>query len=120
MDIIFIKQLSVFTRIGVYEWEKTIKQKLLLDIKIKCDIQQSAKSDKVKYCLDYAKISQAIIKYIETRKFELIERVAQEVSNMILNQFNTCWVQVKVSKPEAVLHAKEVGVIIERTKSSLR
>ncbi|HGJ5875109.1 MAG TPA: bifunctional dihydroneopterin aldolase/7,8-dihydroneopterin epimerase [Arsenophonus sp.] len=118
MDIIFIEQLSVFTTIGAYDWEKTIQQKLLLDIEMGWDNQQAAKSDQVAYCLDYAQVSQVVIKHIETQKFALIERVAQEVADIILNQFGSPWVRVKVWKPNAVVQAKQVGVMIERTKSN--
>ncbi|CAA2931027.1 bifunctional dihydroneopterin aldolase/7,8-dihydroneopterin epimerase [Arsenophonus endosymbiont of Bemisia tabaci] len=117
MDIIFIEQLSVFTTIGAYDWEHTIQQKLLIDIEMGWDNQQPAKSDQVENCLDYAQVSQVVIKHIETQKFALIERVAQEIADIILNQFNSCWVCVKVCKPGAVAQAKQVGVIIERTKS---
>lgn len=117
MDIIFIEQLSVFTTIGAYDWEQTIQQKLLLDIEMGWDNQQAAKSDPVENCLDYAQVSQVVINHIETQTFALIERVAQEIADIILNQFNSCWVRVKVCKPGAVAQAKQVGVIIERTKS---
>lgn len=117
MDIIVIEQLSVFTTIGAYDWEQAIQQKLLLDIEMGWDTQRAAKSDQVKYCLDYAQVSQVVIKHIETQKFALIERVAQEVADIVLNQFASCWVRVKVCKPGAVGQAKQVGVIIERTKS---
>ncbi|MGP1924595.1 MAG: bifunctional dihydroneopterin aldolase/7,8-dihydroneopterin epimerase [Arsenophonus sp. NEOnobi-MAG3] len=117
MDIIFIEQLSVFTTVGVYDWEKFIQQKLLLDIEMGWDNQHAAKSDKVEYCLDYAQVSQVVIKHIKTQKFALIERVAEEVADMILNQFNSCWVRVKVCKPGVLVQAKQVGVIIERTKA---
>lgn len=119
MDIIFIEQLSVFTTIGAYDWEQTIQQKLLLDIEMGWDTQHAAKNDQVEYCLDYAQVSQVVIEHIETQKFALIERVAQEVADIILNQFKSCWVRVKVCKPGAVARAKQVGVIIERTKSAL-
>ncbi|MFP3029508.1 MAG: bifunctional dihydroneopterin aldolase/7,8-dihydroneopterin epimerase [Arsenophonus sp.] len=117
MDIIFIEQLSVFTTVGVYDFEKIIQQKLLLDIEMGWDNQLAAKSDKVEYCLDYAHVSQVLIKHIKTQKFALIERVAEEVADIILNQFNGCWVRVKVCKPGGVAQAKQVGVIIEREKS---
>ncbi|MFP3013702.1 MAG: dihydroneopterin aldolase [Arsenophonus sp. NC-QC1-MAG3] len=118
MDIIFIEQLSVFTTIGVYDWEQATQQKLLLDIKMGWDNQQAAKNDKVEYCLDYSQVTKVIIKHIETQKFVLIERVAQEVADIILNQFGSCWAQVKVYKPGIMTQAKQVGVIIERTKST--
>ncbi|MGP1931023.1 MAG: dihydroneopterin aldolase, partial [Arsenophonus sp. ET-DL12-MAG3] len=95
----FIKKLSVFTIIGAYEWEQTIKQEILLDIEIGWNNQLAAKNDQIEYCLDYNKVSQVIIKHVETQKFILIERIAEEVADIILNQFNSFWVRVKVCKP---------------------
>lgn len=119
MDIIFIEQLSVFTTIGVYDWEQSIQQKLLLDIEMVWDKHHAAKNDQVEYCLDYAQVSQMVINHIETKKFSLIEQAAQEVADIILNNFNSCWVRVKVCKPGAVARSKQVSVIIERMKSAL-
>ncbi|MFP3019146.1 MAG: dihydroneopterin aldolase [Arsenophonus sp.] len=116
MDIIFIEKLSVFTTIGVYEWEKNIQQKLLLDIKIGWDNQKRDKSNQLEYYFDYAQISKMIIKHIEIQKFALIEHVAQKIADIILNQFDICWIRVKVCKLGAVPQAKQVSVIIERNK----
>ncbi|WMY95746.1 MAG: dihydroneopterin aldolase [Arsenophonus sp.] len=118
MDIIFIKELTVFTTIGVYDWEQTIKQKLLIDIKIGYENNLFSKSDDIKYFLDYAEISQIVIKNIEKKQFKLIESVAQDVADIILNQFDIYWVCIKVTKLTAIPRAKQVGVIIQRKKNN--
>ncbi|WP_340620965.1 bifunctional dihydroneopterin aldolase/7,8-dihydroneopterin epimerase [Xenorhabdus siamensis] len=117
MDIVFIEQLSVITTIGVYDWEQTIKQKLVFDIEIGWDNKRAASSDDVEHCLDYAKISEAVIQHVENQRFALVERVAEEVANILLEQFKAPWVRIKVSKPGAVVQAKSVGVMIERRAS---
>ena len=114
MDIVFIEQLSVITTIGVYDWEQTIEQKLVFDIEMGWDNRKSAKSDDVNDCLSYADISEAIIQHVEPNRFALVERVAEEISEILLQRFNSPWVRIKVSKPGAVAHASRVGVIIER------
>ncbi|MGP1945869.1 MAG: dihydroneopterin aldolase [Arsenophonus sp. ER-QC15-MAG3] len=119
MDILFIKQLSVFTTIGAYEWERTIKQELLLDIEIGLNNYIAYKSDQIEHCLDYSIVSQKVIKHIEKQKFKLIERVAEETSDIILNQFDVSWLRIKIYKPNAVKQAKEISIIIERIKSTL-
>ena len=96
MDIVFIEQLSVITTIGVYDWEQTIEQKLVFDIEMGWDNRKSAKSDDVNDCL------------------ALVERVAEEVAELLLKKFNSPWVRIKLSKPGAVARAANVGVIIER------
>ena len=114
MDIVFIEQLSVITTIGVYDWEQTIEQKLGFDIEMGWDNRKSAKSDDVNDCLSYADISETVIGHVEGQRFALVERVAEEVADLLLSKFNSPWVRIKLSKPGAVARAANVGVIIER------
>ena len=114
MDIVFIEQLSVITTIGVYDWEQTIEQKLVFDIEMGWDNRKSAKSDDVNDCLSYADISETVIAHVEGQRFALVERVAEEVAELLLPKFNSPWVRIKLSKPGAVARAANVGVIIER------
>ncbi|WP_145541375.1 bifunctional dihydroneopterin aldolase/7,8-dihydroneopterin epimerase [Yersinia alsatica] len=114
MDIVFIEELSVITTIGVYDWEQTIQQKLVFDIEMGWDNRKAAVSDDVNDCLSYADISDAVIKHVESQRFALVERVAEEIAELLLQHFNSPWVRIKVSKPGAVAQARNVGVVIER------
>ncbi|AJI82907.1 bifunctional dihydroneopterin aldolase/dihydroneopterin triphosphate 2'-epimerase [Yersinia enterocolitica] len=114
MDIVFIEKLSVITTIGVYDWEQTIQQKLVFDIEMGWDNRKAAASDDVNDCLSYADISDAVIKHVEMQRFALVERVAEEIADLLLQRFNSPWVRIKVSKPGAVAQARNVGVVIER------
>lgn len=114
MDIVFIEELTVITTIGVYEWEQGIHQKLVFDIEMGWDNRPAAASDDVNDCLSYADVSDAVIQHVESNQFALVERVAEEISEILLQRFNSPWVRIKVSKPGAVAHANRVGVIIER------
>ncbi|MRS89793.1 bifunctional dihydroneopterin aldolase/7,8-dihydroneopterin epimerase [Enterobacteriaceae bacterium RIT714] len=114
MDIVFIEQLSVITTIGVYDWEQTIEQKLVFDIEMGWDNRAAAKSDDVNDCLSYADISETVVKHVEGQRFALVERVAEEVAELLLSRFNSPWVRIKLTKPGAVARATNVGVIIER------
>ncbi|AIR65097.1 bifunctional dihydroneopterin aldolase/7,8-dihydroneopterin epimerase [Cedecea neteri] len=114
MDIVFIEQLSVITTIGVYDWEQTIEQKLVFDIEMAWDNRQAAGSDDVKDCLSYADVSEAVLQHVGGGRFALVERVAEEVAELLLTRFNSPWIRLKVSKPGAVAQATNVGVIIER------
>ena len=100
MDIVFIEQLTVFTTIGVYDWEQGIQQKLVLDVEMAWDNRLAASSDDVKDCL--------------SSRFALVERVAEEIADLLMNRFNSPGVRIKVSKPGAVAQAAQVGVRIER------
>ncbi|MBX9475794.1 bifunctional dihydroneopterin aldolase/7,8-dihydroneopterin epimerase [Yersinia enterocolitica] len=114
MDIVFIEELSAITTIGVYDWEQTIQQKLVFDIEMGWDNRKAAASDDVNDCLSYADISDAVIKHVEMQRFALVERVAEEIADLLLQRFNSPWVRIKVSKPGAVAQARNVGVVIER------
>ncbi|MTH46630.1 bifunctional dihydroneopterin aldolase/7,8-dihydroneopterin epimerase [Intestinirhabdus alba] len=114
MDIVFIEQLSVITTIGVYDWEQTIEQKLVFDIEMAWDNRKPAASDDVADCLSYADVAGAVIEHVEGGRFALVERVAEEVADLLLGRFGSPWVRIKLSKPGAVARAANVGVIIER------
>ncbi len=114
MDLVFIEALQVYATIGVYDWEQTIKQKLVLDIEMAHDNRQAGKSDSLHDALNYADVSQTVIEHIESRPFLLIERVAEEVAELIQTRFSVPWIKIRLKKPSAVPQASSVGVIIER------
>lgn len=115
-DRIFIEGLTLFAQIGIYDWEQQIKQALIFDLEMAWDSRQAGKSDDVKDCLNYAKVSQFIIDYVESKSFLLLERVANEVAEQLQQQFHISWLRLKLSKPKAVAQARNVGIIIERGK----
>ncbi|WP_033784067.1 bifunctional dihydroneopterin aldolase/7,8-dihydroneopterin epimerase [Pantoea sp. 9140] len=114
MDIVFIEQLTVFTTIGVYDWEQGIQQKLVLDVEMAWDNRLAASSDDVKDCLSYADVSSAILTHLNGGRFALVERVAEEIADLLMNRFSSPGVRIRVSKPGAVAQAAQVGVRIER------
>ncbi|HDZ9391206.1 TPA: bifunctional dihydroneopterin aldolase/7,8-dihydroneopterin epimerase [Vibrio cholerae] len=116
MDKVFIEQLEVITTIGVYDWEQQIKQKLVLDLEMAHDKRAAGKSDDVADALDYAQVSQAVLEHIEQGRFLLVERVAEEVAELIMTRFAVPWIRIRLTKPGAVPQAKGVGVIIERAR----
>lgn len=113
-DRIFIEGLTVLASIGVYDWEQQIKQRLVLDLELAWDIQPAAKSDDVTYCLDYAQVSELVIAHIRSHHFALIERVAEEVAQLLFKHFPIPYLRIKVSKPGAVAAANNVAVQITR------
>lgn len=114
LDKVFIEQLEVITTIGVYDWEQEIKQKLVLDIEMAHDNRPAGKSDDVVDALDYSTVSTAVLDHIANGRFLLVERVAEEVAELIMTQFSVPWIKIRLAKPGAVPQAKAVGVIIER------
>jgi dihydroneopterin aldolase len=116
MDIVFIKQLAVDTVIGVYEWEKTIQQRLFFDVELSTDIRAAASADDIRQTLDYAVVCERVIALVQSGPVELIETLAERIAKMLLDDFATTQVMVQVDKPAAVPAASTVGVRIVRSR----
>ena len=114
MDIIFLADLRIETVIGVFDWEREIKQAVVFDLQMAADIRKAAASDQLEDTLDYKSVAKRIIEFVEASEFQLVETLAERVANIILNEFNVPWVRVQLNKQGAVRGARDVGVIIER------
>ena len=114
MDTIFLRDLEINATIGIFEWEKRIKQKVRIDLEMGTDIAKAAASDAIEDTLDYKAISKRIIQFVEDSSYELIETIIEKVSEILLNEFNIPWVRVTISKPGAVRGSRDVGITIER------
>ncbi|NRB38969.1 MAG: dihydroneopterin aldolase [Pseudomonadales bacterium] len=114
MDTVFIRQLSVATVIGCYDWERTIKQTVVLDLDMHWDIRAASAGDDLQYALDYAKVSERLISFIEGSEFQLIETMAEQCCAIVLAEFNVPWLRLSLNKPGAVSAANTVGLVIER------
>ena len=114
MDIIFLGGLEITTIIGIYEWERETKQTIILDIEMAYDIRKAAETDAIEDTLDYKSVSKRIITFVEESKYFLVEKLAQEVTNIILNEFEVRWVKLILNKKGAIRGASDVGIIIER------
>ena len=114
MDIIFLTDLRIETVIGVFDWEREIKQTVVFDLQMGADIRKAAASDELEDTLDYKSVAKRIIDFVEASDFQLVETLAERVAEIILNEFNVPWVRVQLNKQGAVRGARDVGVIIER------
>ena len=114
MDIVFIRELRIDTVIGVYDWERLVRQTVVLDLEMATDISKAAGDDALEHTLDYAAISARLIAFIEASEFELIETMAEQVAAIVLKEFSVPWLRLRLSKPGAVAQARDVGVLIER------
>jgi len=114
MDIVFIKQLEVRTVIGVFDWEREIKQKLIFDFELGTDIKRAAQTDALADTLDYKAISHAVFEFVEKSEYQLVETLAEKVAELILKNFPVQWLSLELNKPGAVSIAQSVGVKIER------
>lgn len=110
----FIRDLEVRTVIGVFDWEREIKQKLVFNLELGTDIRPAALSDQLVDTLDYKAVAHAIHDFAEASHFQLVETLAEKVAELVLNQFPVKWLSLSLDKPGAVSIARSVGVKIER------
>jgi len=114
MDIVFIEDLRIDATIGIYEWEKRIKQTLAFDLEMAADIRKAAASDDIKDALNYKAVSKRIIQFVEESRFELVETLAEEVAALVLKEFDVPWLRLTLNKLGAVRGSRSVGIRIER------
>ena len=114
-DKIYVEDLKVMATIGIFDWEKKIKQEVSISYEIDQDNALAAVEDKIEAATDYKSITKAIIRLVEDNKFELVERFAEEIAKMVITKYDVSWIKLRVSKPGALRFSKDVGVIIERT-----
>lgn len=100
--------------IGVWKWEKAITQTLVLDIDLAADVSKAAANDNLKDTLDYKKVADRVIEYAQTNQFDLIETLIERLAGVILAEFETPWVRIKLDKGGAVKNVNHVGILIER------
>jgi len=113
-DIIFISELRIETVIGIFDWERQIKQTVVLDLELATDISMAAASDHIDDTIDYKTLTKSIISYVEDSEFQLVETLAERVCELVRNDFGVPWVRLKLNKPGALRGARDVGILIER------
>ena len=114
MDIIFLSELRIDTVIGIFDWERRIKQTVIFDVEMAADIKKAAATDHIEDTLDYKAVAKRIIQFVEESEFQLVETLAESVAQMILGEFKVPWVRLKLNKTGAIRGATGVGILIER------
>ncbi|WP_226664654.1 dihydroneopterin aldolase [Microbulbifer aggregans] len=114
MDIVYIRDLKVNTIIGIYDWEREVKQTVSLDIEMAFDISEAARTDNIEHTLNYKAVAKRLIAFIEGSEFLLVETMAEQAAAIVREEFGVTWLRLRLSKPGAVRGARDVGVIIER------
>ncbi len=114
MDLVYIRELEVETVIGIYDWEREVRQRVSLDLELGTDIAMAASSEDIDHALNYKSVSDRLISFIEQSEFLLVETMAEQIAEILQNEFDVRWLRLRLGKPGAVPQAKDVGVIIER------
>ena len=115
MDKVFIEALEIECVIGIYDWERKIRQPVVLDVEMAFDNRVPAATDDIKDTLDYKAVSKRLIQFVSESEFGLVETLAERCAEIVLLEFGVKQLRLKLSKPGAVRGSKAVGVIIERS-----
>jgi 7,8-dihydroneopterin aldolase/epimerase/oxygenase len=119
MDKIFIHALKTEAIIGIFDWERQVKQTVIVDIEISADIRKAALSDSIGDTLNYKKVAKRVLAFVEGSQFHLVETLAEHVAMLLLEDFGIAWVRLSLSKPGAIRSSRDVGVLLERDRNDL-
>ena len=111
MDIVYISDLRIDTFIGIYDWEQQVRQTVSIDLELGTDIAAAAAADDIAATLDYKAISDRLIGLVENQHFQLLETLAEQIAQLLLDEFGVPWLRLRLGKPGAVPKATDVGVI---------
>ena len=114
MDIVFIRELEIETVIGIYDWEREVKQVVSIDLEMATDIRKAAASDSIENTINYKAVAKRLIDFVGGSEFQLVETMAERISAIVQDEFSVSWLRLRLSKPGAVRGARDVGILIER------
>ena len=117
MDTIFLKDLRVEAIIGIRDWERRIRQTVSIDLELAADIRSAAATDSIDDALNYKQVAKRVQHFVAESEFQLVETLAERIAEIVLDEFDVPWVDVRVNKPGAIRGATDVGVRIRREKN---
>ena len=113
-DIIFISDLRIETIIGIYDWERKVRQTVSLDLEMATDIRKAASSDSIEDTLNYKAVAKRLIAFVGESEFQQVETLAERIAGIVTEEFGVSWLRLKLHKPGALRGSRDVGVMIER------
>ena len=114
MDKIFLNELKVDAIIGIWEWERKIRQTIVIDLEMSADIAKAAATDSIDDTLNYKQVAKRIQSFVGESQFQLVETLAERIAGIVRDEFGVAWVKVRVNKPGAIRGSRDVGILIER------
>ncbi len=114
MDIIYLHGLTVDCVIGIWDWERRIKQSITIDLDMAADISRAAASDHIDDTLNYKAVAKRVISFVAESEFQLVETLAEKIAGILRDEFQIPWCRVRINKKGAIRGGRDVGVLIER------
>ena len=116
MDTIFLSGLTTECIIGIWDWERRVRQKVVVDIEMATDIRRAAATDSIDDTLDYKRVSKRLLEFIGDSQFQLVETLTERIAEIVVCEFGVTWVRVRLNKQGAIRGARDVGIQIERRR----
>ncbi len=117
MDSIFLSDMKVETIVGIWDWERKIRQTVSIDLQMGADIRRAAASDSIDDTLNYKLVAKRVQQFVAESSFKLVETLAENIAEVVISEFEVPWVEVRVNKPGAIRGARDVGVKIRRERA---
>lgn len=115
MDKIFLSALNVECIVGIWEWERRVKQRVVIDLEMATDIRKAASTDHIEDTIDYKKVAKRVLAFVGESQYQLVETLTENIAKVIITEFGVSWVKVRLNKQGAIRFARDVGILIERT-----
>jgi dihydroneopterin aldolase len=116
MDVIFLTGITTDCIIGIWDWERKVKQKVVIDLEMATDIRKAAATDSIDDTLDYKRVSKRLLQFVGDSQFQLVETLAERIAQLVVTEFDVPWVRVRLNKQGAIRGSRDVGILIERRR----
>jgi dihydroneopterin aldolase len=116
MDTIFVSGLATDCIIGIWEWERRVRQRVVVDLEMAADIRRAARTDSIEDTLDYKNVSKRLLQFIGDSQFHLVETLTERIAEIVIREFDVAWVRVRLNKQGALRGSRDVGILIERRR----
>ncbi|MEX2480506.1 MAG: dihydroneopterin aldolase [Gammaproteobacteria bacterium] len=116
MDIVYLRDLRVDALIGVWQWEREIRQTLIMDVELGTDTARAGSTDDIAHTIDYKAVSDRILECTRASEFKLIEALGEHLTQVILAEFDVTWLRLRINKQGVLRDVRDVGIIIERSR----
>lgn len=117
MDIIFLTGLTTECIIGIWDWERKVRQKVVIDLEMGADIRKAAATDHIDDTLDYKRVSKRVLAFVGESQFQLVETLTEQIARLVVTEFDVPWVRVRLNKQGAIRGSRDVGIVIERRRA---
>jgi dihydroneopterin aldolase len=116
MDTIFLTGLTTECIIGIWDWERKVRQKIVIDLEMAADVRRAAATDAIEDTLDYKRVAKRLLQFVGDSQFQLVETLTERIAEIAIREFGVSWVRVRLNKQGAIRGSRDVGVQIERRR----